>query len=127
MSHKDMIEKKKKTVDELGNIFQSNGVYMFDYRGLTVTEMEDLRSRVKGFGANLKVIKNRMAVKYFEREKREQGRDLFKGPLAVAYANDSFVDVAKVMVNYAKENSKIDIIAGFIEQTFGDAEKIKIV
>jgi large subunit ribosomal protein L10 len=127
VSHKEIIEKKKQTVDTLGNIFQSDGVYLFDYRGLTVNEMEELRGRVKGFGAKLKVIKNRMAIKYFEREKKEYGRDLFKGPMAVAYANESFVDVAKVMVDYAKENDKIGLIAGFIEQTFADVEKVKMV
>jgi large subunit ribosomal protein L10 len=124
---KMIMEAKKQQADELGKIFQSSGAYLFDYRGLTVAEMNDLRERVKNLGANVKVFKNRLAIKYFEKEKKPQSRDLFKGPLAVAYANDNFVEVAKVMVDFEKENNKVQIMAGFIEQTYVDKDKIKHV
>lgn len=127
MPGKMIIDVKKQQADELGKIFQSSGAYLFDYRGLTVTEMNDLRERVKNLGANVKVFKNRLAIKYFEKEKKPQGRDIFKGPLAVAYANDNVVEVAKVMVDFEKENKNIQIMAGFIEQTYVDKDKIKHV
>jgi len=121
------MDTKKQQVDELGRIFQSSGAYLFDYRGLTVAEMNDLRGRMKNLGADVKVFKNRLAIKYFEQAQKSQGRDIFKGPLAVAYANDNFVEVAKVMVDFEKENNKVEIMAGFIEQTYVDKERIKHV
>lgn len=127
MPSKAILEEKKKQTEEFGKIFGSSGVYMFDYRGLTVHEMEDLRNKVKALGANVKVIKNRMAIKYFESEKKDYGRDLFQGPMAVAYADENFVDVAKIMVDFEKEKDKVKIKAGFIEQTFADADKVKAV
>ena len=128
MPSKETMEMKKQQVDALDEIFQSKGAYLFDYRGLTVKEMNDLRSRVKNLGANVKVFKNRLAIKYFEQEKtKSYGRDIFKGPLAVAYANENFIEVAKVMVDFEKENNKVEIRAGFIEQNFLDKEKIKTV
>ena len=120
-----IMERKKKQVDEIAKIFDNSGVYLLDYRGLNVSQMNDLRERVKNLNANLRVIKNRLAVKYFEREKKEFGRELFRGPIAIAYSTEKFVEVAKVLVDYEKENGKLKIKAGFIEKTFADKEKVK--
>jgi large subunit ribosomal protein L10 len=116
MGSAQILEKKKKTVDALADIFNSNGVYLFDYRGLKVSEMGNLRSRIKALGANIKVVKNRLAIKYFEKQKTAVGRELFKGPLAMAYSNEKFVETAKVLVEFEKESKKIKIISGFIEK-----------
>lgn len=116
MASEHILEKKKKTVDGLADIFNCSGVYLFDYRGLKVSEMGALRGRVKKLGANIKVIKNRLAIKFFEKEKINVGRDLFNGPIAVAYSNDKFIETAKALVEFEKESKKIKIMSGFIEK-----------
>lgn len=116
MGSAKILEKKKKAVDSLSDIFNCSGVYLFDYRGLKVSEMGKLRNRIKALGANVKVVKNRLAIKYFEREQTTVGRELFNGPLAVAYSNEKFVETAKVLVDFEKESKKIKIISGFIEK-----------
>lgn len=129
MPSKEILQQKEKKVEEIGHVFVSNGVYLFDYRGLSVSEFESFRNRVKSIGndTNVRVIKNRLAVKYFQKEKKSQGRELFNGPMAVAYGNDNFVEVAKILVDFEKENEKVEIKAGFIEQIFADKEKVKAV
>lgn len=127
MPSTQILDRKKKQVDEIAEIFNSNGVYLFDYRGLTVAQMNNLRRQVKNLNADVKVIKNRLAIKYFERENQGIGRDIFNGPTAVAYANEKFVEVAKALVDYEKENEKVKIKAGFIEKKFADREKVKFV
>jgi large subunit ribosomal protein L10 len=126
VSRKSM-EIKQKKVDELGDIFSNSGVYLFDYRGLAVKEMEDLRDKVKALDANIKVIKNRLALKYFEREKKEIDPSVFKGPIAVAYGAEKFVEVAKVIVDFETKNKKIKIKSGFIEQKIVNESDIKNV
>ena len=121
------IERKQKIIDELGEIFANDGVYLIDYRGLSVKEMQDLRNKIKAHDADLKVIKNRLAIKYFERENQEYGRDVFRGPVAVAFSNEHFVEVAKVIVDFSKEVKKIKIKSGFIEQQFVDEVQIRNV
>lgn len=120
-------ELKEQVVNELGEVFQNNGVYVFDYRGLTVPEMEDLRNKIKSIQGQIKVFKNRLVIKYFEKEKKNFGRDIFKGPLAVAYSDENFINVAKTIVEFEKDSKKIEIKYGFIEQNFADSEKIKSV
>jgi large subunit ribosomal protein L10 len=117
MASATILEKKKKTVDGLADIFNCSGVYLFDYRGLKVSEMGKLRNRIKKLGANVKVIKNRLAIKFFEKEKMNIGRDLFNGPIAVAYSNEKFIETAKALIDFEKESKKIKIKSGFIEKT----------
>ncbi|MCK4762091.1 MAG: 50S ribosomal protein L10 [Candidatus Aminicenantes bacterium] len=128
MVSEKILERKKQEVEELGNIFSKNGVYLFDYRGLTVPQMSEIREKVKALDADVKVIKNRLAIKYFEKENKTGfGRDLFKGPIAVAYADENFVGVAKVLVESEKEYQSVELKAGFIEGVFADKAKVKYV
>ena len=127
MASEKIIESKKQDVEELGEIFSKSGVYLFDYRGLSVPQMGELREKVKSLNANVKVIKNRLAIKYFEKEKKEHGRELFNGPMAVAYADENFVDVAKLIVESEKEFEHVKVKAGFIEGIFADKAKVKQV
>jgi large subunit ribosomal protein L10 len=127
VASRQSIERNKKKIEEIAGIFSNNGVYLFDYRGLSVPEMNELRERIKSLNSNMKVIKNRLAIKYFEQEKKEYGRELFNGPIAVAYSDEKFIEVAKVLVDFEKESDKVKIKAGFIEQNFTDKDKVKYV
>lgn len=127
MPSTEVMEVKKKVVNEMDQIFESSGAYLFDYRGLTVAQMEKIRIGIKGLNGNVKVIKNRLAIKYFQNSDTVYGRDVFQGPMAVAYANEKFVEVAKALVDFERENEKLEIKAGFIEHTFADVAKVKEV
>ncbi|MDY0295837.1 MAG: 50S ribosomal protein L10 [Acidobacteriota bacterium] len=125
MTSPKSIERNQKRIEELAGIFARRGVYLFDYRGLSVPELQELRSKVKNLNAGIKVFKNRMAIKYFAGAGHDQyGRDLFQGPLAVAYADDNFIEVAKVMVEYEKESKKIQLKSAFVESRLMDREKV---
>lgn len=121
------LEKQKQKVKEIADIFASNGVYLFDYRGLSVPEMESLRQKIKGINAEMRVIKNRLAIKFFEQGEAKHGRDIFQGPTAVAFAGDNFTELAKIIVEFEKESAKIKLKSGFIENKLVDTELIRQV
>ncbi len=127
MASEMVLNEKKERIQELASIFESNGVYLFDYRGLSVNEMETLRNTVKELDGNVQVIKNRLAIKYFEGKGLEHGRELFNGPMAVVYSGEKFVEVAKALVEFEKESKKIAIKSGFIETNFVEKEQIVAV
>ncbi|MCI0470285.1 MAG: 50S ribosomal protein L10 [Candidatus Aminicenantes bacterium] len=128
MTSEKLLERKKQEVEKIGEIFSKSGVYLFDYRGMTVPQMSRLREKVKALDADIKVVKNRLAIKYFEsKNKKEYGRELFNGPMAAAYADKNFVDVAKLIIEAEKEFEHINLKAGFIEQIFADKERVKQV
>jgi large subunit ribosomal protein L10 len=119
-----ILKRKQDSLTDLGVIFQSSGVYMFDYRGLKVSELEDLRRKVKALNSNLKIVKNRLAIKYFEKENRPIGREIFEGPTAIVYSTAKFVEVAKVLTDFERENKKIKIKSGLIEQRLVTPQQI---
>ncbi len=120
-----VLEQNKKKVDEIGAIFGNSGVYFIDFRGLNVPEMQDLRGKIKKIDSGFKVIKNRLILKYIEKENKEFGRDLFSGPTAVAYSDEKIIEVAKILSDFEKESKKIKIKFGFIDDKFLEESEIK--
>jgi len=127
MPSEKILEQNKKIVNDIGAIFGSSGVYIIDYRGLKVNEIQLLRGKIKKLDSNFKVIKNRLILKHLEKENSEFGRDLFNGPTAVAYSDDKIVEVAKVLSEFEKDTKKIRIKFGFIENKFVNESDIKNV
>jgi len=114
---------KSESIETLKGVFAGAGaVVVTHYLGLTVKEMEDLRHRLRAEGATLKVVKNRLAQKALNGA-GEGTRDLFKGPVAIAYGPDA-VSAAKVATAYAKDNENFTIIGGMMGDQLLDAKSI---
>ncbi len=127
MANQAILKQKKGVVEEIDAIFSNPGVYVIDYRGLTVKEMEGLRKRVKEQKSKMKVVKNRMIIKRFQALESQHGREIFNGPTALIYSDKNFVEMAKDLVEFEKESQKIKIRFGFVEQRYVDVNGIKAV
>ena len=116
---------KENMVASLRKTFEDNSmVVVTHYAGLTVKEMGDLRSRMRQEGALFKVTKNRLTRLALKETKFEPLSDMFSGPTAIAYSDDP-VAAAKVSVNYAKENDKLVVLGGILNEEIFDADGIK--
>ena len=105
-------EEKTELLGELNKIFSSSeSVVIAEYIGLTVAETEALRKKIREAGASLRVTKNRIARLAVKGTNFEGLADLFKGPVALAYANDP-IAACKACVEFAKENEKLVIMGG---------------
>ena len=116
---------KAESIEVLKGVFADSGaVVVTHYLGLTVAEMTDLRSRLRKEGAQIKVVKNRLAQKALNGSAGDAGQDLFKGPVAIAYGPDP-VSAAKVVTQYAKDNEKFTVVGGLLGQQVLDQAAIK--
>jgi large subunit ribosomal protein L10 len=96
-------------------IGRSKSIVVTDYRGITVGEMTILRSRLRAEGVEYKVVKNRLA-KIALRESGLNTLDEFlKGTKAVAFGIKDPIAPAKVLVTYAKENEKLKVVGGLMD------------
>ncbi len=103
---------KTELVSSLRETFESSSIVVVThYTGLTVADMGELRAQMRDAGASFKVTKNRLTRLALEGTPYEQLGDIFKGPTAIAYADDP-VAPAKVAVNFAKKNDKLVILGG---------------
>jgi len=108
---------KQESIESLKSVFTDAGaVVVTHYMGLTVAEMTDLRLRLRKEGAAIKVVKNTLALKALDGKLGEKGDKLFTGPVAIAYGPDA-VSAAKIAVQFAKENDKLKLVGGVLDQT----------
>ncbi|HZC17298.1 MAG TPA: 50S ribosomal protein L10 [Caulobacteraceae bacterium] len=114
---------KSESIESLKGVFAGAGaVVVTHYLGLTVSDMNDLRGRLRKEGASLKVVKNRLAQKALNGS-GEAASALFKGPVAIAYASDP-VAAAKVTADYAKDNEKFIVIGALMGADVLDAKAV---
>jgi large subunit ribosomal protein L10 len=90
----------------------SKSIVVADYRGLSVSEMTDLRTRLRKEGVELRVVKNRLAKIALSESNMDPMDAHLKGMTAIAFGMTDPVSPAKVLAGYAKENEKLKIIAG---------------
>ena len=101
---------KEALVASMNEIFDSAGsVVVTHYSGLSVSEITDLRVRMREADAQFKVTKNRLARRALEGTKFEGLTPLFEGPTAIAYSDDP-VAPARVAVKFAKDNDMVAMV-----------------
>ena len=116
---------KAESIEALKGVFASSGaVVVTHYLGLTVAEMTDLRGRLRKEGAQIKVVKNRLAQKALNGSAGDAGTALFKGPVAIAFGPDA-VSAAKVVTQYAKDNEKFTVVGGLLGDQVLSQDAIK--
>jgi len=117
--------RKAELVAELQKTFESsNLVVVAQQTGLTVAEMSDLRKQMRDAGASFKVTKNRLAKIALKGTQFEGLADSFTGPTAIAVSQDP-VAAAKVAVEFADKNEKLQIVCGALDAEALDADRIK--
>ena len=107
-------EKEAVVVELRDKLERSKAAILTDYRGLKVMEITELRHKLKEEGVEYRVVKNsliRLAVK--DTEASSLGQYL-TGPNAVAFSYDDEITPAKLLLEYAKENQKLEVKAGVV-------------
>ncbi len=106
---------KQRIVDELHSAWsESSAGVVAQYRGLTVSEMGDLRRRLHQANVSLQVVKNTLARRAAEDTGFKAAEALFTGPIAIAYGNDP-VEMAKAIADFAKEHKALEIRGGVLD------------
>ncbi|MGE4411367.1 MAG: 50S ribosomal protein L10 [Sphingobium sp.] len=116
---------KAELVSELNAVFGEVGVVVVTRNlGMTVAQSTTLRQKMREAGASYKVAKNRLAKIALKDTDYEGISDLLTGPTALATSVDP-VAAAKVAVEFAKTNDKLEIVGGAMGTTVLDAEGVK--
>jgi large subunit ribosomal protein L10 len=102
------LEDKKVLVAEVTEVAKTAlSVVAAEYRGLTVTQMTDLRAKARAQGVYMRVVKNTLARKAFAGTAFEPVGPKLKGPLLLAFSKDDPGAAARVVRAFAKDNEKL--------------------
>jgi len=116
---------KRELVTGLSDAFKSAGsVVVAHYAGITVAQMNDLRSKMRAAGGTVKVAKNRLARIALQGTESEGIQDLFTGQTLIAYSEDP-VTAPKIAADFAKGNDRLIILGGALGSTSLNADGVK--
>lgn len=103
---------KKAVVEEVSAVAsKAISAVVADYRGLTVNQMTQLRSKARQSGVYLRVVRNTLTKKAFQNTELECLNDYLVGPLFIALSTDSPSDAAKLIKEFAKTFEQLKVKA----------------
>jgi large subunit ribosomal protein L10 len=117
---------KERIVGELSDRLKSSpNLLVADYRGLTMPEIDELRTKLLESGARFSVVKNTLTRRAAEQAGMQALLELIDGPTAIAFidADGDPAAAAKILNDTARTHDVLVIRGGLLEgDTVGDAE-----
>ncbi len=111
-------EDKERVVAELTERLRSTETLLVaDYRGLTMPQIDELRSKLIEHGARFAVVKNTLTRRAAEAAGTDTLLALLEGPTAIAFleSDGDPVAVAKALVDAARETRVLEVRGGLLE------------
>jgi large subunit ribosomal protein L10 len=119
-------EKKNQLIESyVEKLSRSRAIILTDYRGLTVTEMETLRGKLREAGGGYSIVKNTLAARALEEVGFSVPEDALAGPTAIGFAYDEAPALAKVLNDFAKETEILHIKGGVLDGKFLSPKQIE--
>ena len=106
------LEDKKALVAEVNAVAgDSVTAVAAEYRGLSVSEMTELRRNARTAGVYMRVVKNTLARRAVEGTEFECMQDTLKGPILLAFAKEDPGAAARVIKDFAKEHDALKAVS----------------
>ena len=106
------LEDKKALVEEVSAVAgDSVTAVAAEYRGLSVSEMTELRKTARNAGVYMRVVKNTLARRAVEGTEFECMKDTLKGPILLAFAKDDPGAAARVIKDFAKDHEALKAVS----------------
>ena len=119
------LEQKQQIVAEVNEVAASAlSAVVADYRGLTVAEMTEMRSKARESGVYLRVVRNTLAKRAVEGTEYECLDETFVGPTLIAFSQEDPGSAARLVKDYAKEHDALEVRALSIGGELIDASQI---
>ena len=125
MANEKIIKQKEEEVNNLAEKMKTAKIILLtDYRGITVTDVTNLRTRLRNSNSEYKVIKNNITKRALQKAGYEGLEELLEGPTAVILNNEDYLEPAKAIYEYSKENDFYKIKGGIIDGKIMSTEEI---
>ncbi|MCZ9928343.1 50S ribosomal protein L10 [Brachyspira hyodysenteriae] len=103
------------------------GLVFFDYRGVTVAQLTELRLELAKTSSSMKICKNSLVDIALKELGREVKDEMFVNPTAVVFAKEDVPSAAKVISEASKKNDKIKIKGGYMGEDLLNPADVQVV
>jgi large subunit ribosomal protein L10 len=109
-------EQKAEVVDQIAaQIEGAEAVYAVDYRGLTVTQAAELRTRLREAGTSFRIVKNTLTLRAADKAGAESLKPLVEdGPTALAFVAGDAALAAKALDTFARQSQVLAMKGGVL-------------
>ncbi len=108
-------QKAEAVADLTARLKASSTAVLADYRGMTVGQMRELRSKLRDGGIDMVVVKNTLARRAAKAAGYEPLSAELIGPIAMLFAADDVSAPARILNDYIRANRKMVIKGGLLE------------
>ena len=123
MANQSIIDSKAKVVDEIAEKMQNASSYvLFEYRGLTVAETNELRRKLRESESEFKIYKNTLTKRALDKLNINIDEHL-NGPKAIAFGKDAVAPI-KTLAEFAKTHKALEIKVGVVDGEIADEKML---
>ena len=109
-------EQKAEAVERIAaGLSEAESVFAVDYRGISVTQAAELRTKLADADAVFSVVKNRLAKRAAEQAGTESLDELFQGPTALTLIKGDPVTAAKAISTFTREHEILEYKGGIMD------------
>lgn len=122
-------EEKSAAIKEIASeIEASEAIFAVDYRGISVPQAAELRSKLREADASFRIVKNRLTKIAAEKAgEAERLNDLLQGPTALTFVRGDTAQAAKAITTFNKEHEVLTYKGGFMDATSLDETAFKSI
>jgi len=102
----------------------SKAMIVSEYIGLSMKQIDDLRSKVRAVGGEFHIIKNTLAKVAFEQAGLPEANQLLEGSSAVLFAFENAPEAAKVINEFARTSDFVKVKGGYLDRRFINTREI---
>ncbi len=121
-------EQKEQAVAEIaGEISESQAVFAVDYRGITVAQVADVRTKLRDADATLRVVKNTLTELAADNAGAEHLKTMLTGPTALTFVRGDAAAAAKTISTFNKETELLEFKGGMMDGEALEIDQIKAI
>jgi large subunit ribosomal protein L10 len=121
-------DQKTAVVDEIaGQIGESEAIFAVDYRGITVTQVAELRGNLREVDARFRVVKNSLSERAADKAGAENLKPMLIGPTALALVKGDAAAAAKALNDAARKFNLLEFKGGILNGEVLSADDVRSI
>jgi large subunit ribosomal protein L10 len=121
-------EEKSAAIKEIAaDIEAAEAIFAVDYRGISVAQAAELRSKLREADASFRIVKNRLTKIAADQAGEERLAELLQGPTALTFVRGDTAQAAKAITTFNKEHEVLAYKGGFMDVTSLDEAAFKSI
>jgi large subunit ribosomal protein L10 len=118
-------DQKAAVIDEVAaQISEAEAVFAVDYRGISVPQAAELRTKLRDADASFRVVKNTLTLRAADKAGAEALKDLLEGPTAMTFVRGDAATAAKALSDFRRANGLLEFKGGWMNGAPLDAAQI---